>query len=250
MKSKIVALLAAIPLLLVMSSVAQTPDSDASNIIRRSSLAMGCNTVGRDTPISAEGTLTVSSLAAPMRVKIDTQGNDRMRSELDTVKEKKVTIINAGRGQIHHGDGGITALAEHNSSHQKPMHIPCLTNLALPPGQVDATFLRTEAIGADTFDVVDLELTNRPKEKQAADRMKTTVWISRATGYLTKLQYVNAAEQDSNDTQLVQVEYTDYRVIDGLAVPFHQVTHAGKAILDLQFDSVQLNTAAADFNLR
>jgi len=211
---------------------------------------MGCGVIGRDTSIRVEGTLTASSLPAPMHVTIDTQGNDRLRSELDTPKERKITVVNAGRGQIHHGDGRVTSLAEHNTSHQRPMHIPCLTNITHTPGQVEATLLRTEAAGADTFDVVELQLAGHPREKRAANSMKTTVWISHATGYLAKLEYVNASEQDANDTQAVDIEYADYRIVDGVAVPFHQTTHSGKLTLDLQLNSVQLNAAAADFNLR
>jgi len=83
-----------------------------------------------------------------------------------------------------------------------------------------------------------------------ADRLKTTYWISRNNGFVVKLQYVNTAESDASDTQTVDVEYSDYRPVDGVAIPFHQVTRAGNVVLALQFDSVQLNTAAADFNLR
>jgi hypothetical protein len=55
---------------------------------------------------------------------------------------------------------------------------------------------------------------------------------------------------NSNDTQTVEIDYSDYRVIDGLAVPFHQITRSGEFALDLRLDSVQLNTAAADFSVR
>jgi outer membrane lipoprotein-sorting protein len=229
---------------------AQNAGADGTDMIRRASAAMGCNLVGLETSISIEGTLTASSLAVPMHVKINTQGNDRVRSELDTPKEKKTTIVIAGRGQIQHSDGRVTALADHNTSHQRPMHIPCLTNIALPSGQIDAVFIRSETIGSDIVDVLNVELKSRPKDKLGAARMKTTVWISRSTGYLMKLQYVNAAEQDANDTQLVEIEYAKYRVIDGLAVPFHQITYSGQLTLDLQIDSAQLNAQAADFNLR
>ena|ERR1700731_2868895 len=243
-------LLVVVVVLLSGAVYAQSVDADGIGIIRRASTAMGCPLAGPETSISIQGTLTASSLAGPMHVRIDTQGNDRLRSELDTPKERKTTIINAGRGQIHHGDGRVTALAEHNASHQRPMHIPCLTNIALPPGQVDVVFVRSETDGSDTLDVVDLELKSRPKDKLGAAHMKTTVWVSRTTGYVVKFQYVNAAEQDANDTELVEIEYANYRVIEGLAIPFHQITRSGQLTLDLQITTAQLNAQAADFNLR
>lgn len=232
------------------AAAAPAAGADATAIVQRANAAMGCGIVGKDTTITVSGSLKASSLPNPMPVTIQSQGNRRWRSELDTPKEHKVTIVNDGRGQMQHADGRVTPLAENNTSHQRPMHIPCLTNIGLPRDQIDAVLLRSETEGSDTLDVVDLELTARPKEKLAAARMKTTVWVSRTTGYLAKLQYVNVAEQDANDTQVVEIEYTNYRVIDGLAIPFHQITHAGQLTLDLQIDSVQLNAHAADFNLR
>jgi hypothetical protein len=223
---------------------------DATAIIQRAGVAMGCNTITPTTTIALSGHIQASSLPASMAVSMFSQGNSRWRAELDTPKEHKVTIVNSGKGQIQHADGHITPLSDNNSSHQRPMYIPCLTNLALPPGAVAATYLRTETINADSFDVIELLPSNHPSVKWAADRMKSVVWISRASGTLAKLQYFNAAEQDANDTETVEIDYLDYRVIDGLAVPFHQVTVAGKLTINLQIDSVQLNGPAADFQLR
>lgn len=223
---------------------------DAKIILLRANSAMGCAAINANTTIAVSGSLQAAGNPTPMHLTIQSEGNQQWRSELDTPKERKVTIINNGKGQVQHADGRVAGLAEHNTSHQRPMHIPCLTNLALPPGAIDTTYLRTETIGADTLYVIDLELKGRPSSKRAADLMKTTVWISQSTGYLAKLQYVNAAEQDPNDTQTVEIDYTDYRIVEGLAVPFHQITHSGQFTLDLQLDSVQLNGPAADFSLR
>jgi len=245
-------LLAVVAIAFTLNTSAQMPatHADARSIVERSSAAMGCSLINPNTGIHVAAHLQVTSLPAPMALTIDSQGNSRWRSELDTPKEHKVTIVNDGRGQMQHADGRVTPLTENNTSHQRPMHIPCLTNIALPPGAVDAAYVRTEAAGADSLDVVELLPAARPTLKAAADRMKTTVWISQATGYLTRMQYINTAEQDSNDAQTVEIDYFDYRLIDGLAVPFHQVTRSGASTLDLRIDSVQLNAPAADFQLR
>lgn len=223
---------------------------DAQSIVQRASAAMGCSIVNPATEIRVTAHVQTPSIPAPMALTIDSQGNSRWRSELDTPKEHKVTIVNDGKGQIQHADGHVTPLSDDNSSHQRPMHIPCLTDIALAPGRIEATYLRTEATAADSLDVIKLLPVNRPTQKAAADRFKTVFWISRNTGYVAKAQYINASEQDSNDTQTVEIDYDDYRVVQGLAVPFHQVTHSGNFSLDLQIDSVQLNAPAADFQLR
>jgi outer membrane lipoprotein-sorting protein len=224
--------------------------ADGKAVVARANVAMGCSLVGKDTTIMVSGYLKAGSLPNPMPVTIQSQGNSRWRSDLDAPKELKVTIVNDGRGQIQHADGRVTPLAQYNTFHQRPMHIPCLTNIALQAGALEATYLRTETTAGDFLDVIELLPVNRPSVKKLADRMKTTVWISRSTGYLAKMQYTNATEADFNDTQTVEINYSDYRVVGGLAVPFHQVTRNGEFTLDLLVDSVQLNTPAADFGLR
>jgi hypothetical protein len=232
------------------AAAAQAAGVDAAGIVQRANAAMGCGIVGKDTTITASGSLKASSIPNPMPVTIYSQGNRRWRSELDTPKEHKVTIVNEGKGQMQHADGRVAPLTERNTSHQQPTHIPCLTNLSLPPRQVEATYLRTEPANGDSLDVIELLPANPPSVKKLADRLKTTLWISRSTGYLVKMQYINAAERGFDADTSVEVSYSDYRVVDGLAVPFRQVTVDGQLTLELVLDSVQLNTPAADFTLR
>lgn len=227
----------------------QSQQVDATPIVQRSIAAMGCAALGPDTTATAKGALTLADGTA-MPLTIYSQGNNRLRSELDSPKGHKITIVNNGKGQMQHSDGRTEALAENNTSHQRPTHIPCLSNLVLPPGRSDAIAVRVDQVPGDILDVVEITPVNRPHNKQAAERMKTTFWISRSNGFVLRMQYFNTSERDGNDTEIVDVEYSDYRPIDGVAIPFHQITRAGHLVLALQFDSVQLNSAAADFNLR
>jgi len=136
MKHKVLAMfikMCAIGLLLtaVLSAALQSPGVDATPIVQRSLLAMGCADLGPDTTATARGALTLPDGTA-MPLAMFSQGNNRLRSELDTPKGRKVTIVNSGKGQMQHSDGRTEALAENNTSHQRPTHIPCLTNLVLP----------------------------------------------------------------------------------------------------------------------
>lgn len=230
---------------------AQQPSTaDAAAILERASSAMGCSVLNPTTTISVSGAIHLADGVTVMPVTIQSQGERSWRSELVTAKERKVTVVNNGKGQIQHADGRVRNLAEHNVSHQPPMHIPCLTGLAAPPGRLTASYVRTDTVAGDSLDVIEL-MPNFQGPKRFAGRLKLTLWISRSTGYLMELQYVNAAEQDFNDIQTVQIDYSDYRVVDGLSVPFTQVTKSdGKLVLDLRLDSVQLNVPAADFSLR
>jgi hypothetical protein len=232
------------------SQAQAAPGLDGMAILQRSSAAMGCSVLGKDTTVTVRGSLKPSDGGTVMQVSIQSRGNSEWRSELDTPKGRKVTIVSDGKGQMQHADGRVTPLAESNTSHQRPMHIPCLTDIALPTSAILTTVLRVETAAGDSLDVIELRPSSGPQSNKATDRMKTVVWISRTTGYLARLQYVNAAEDDSNDTQMVQIGYSDYRVVGGVAVPFHQVTRSGDFTLDLQLDSVQLNTPSADFSLK
>jgi hypothetical protein len=240
-----------------ISSPSATPtageasSSDVQALLARAYAAMGCAALGKDTSITLTGLLKLPSSTGPaMRVTIHSQGNDRWRSELDTPKEHKVTVVNAGQGEIQHQDGRVTKLAQHNTFHQRPTHVPCLTNLGLPPEKLEASYLRMDTVPGDTLDVIELIPRERPSMKKLADRMKVTLWISHRTGFLIKLQYLNASEQQMDDTQPVEVAYSDYRLVDGVAVPFRQITTDGPMVLELAVDSFQMNASAADFTLR
>lgn len=220
---------------------------DANAIVLRAYTAMGCSTVNKDTAITLTGTLHLAGSETSMPLAIRSQGNARWRSELDTPQGHKVTVVNDGEGEVRHQDGRLTKLARHNTLHQRPTHIPCLS---LAPEKMDAGYLRTDMISGETLDVIELSPKERPSVKKLADRMKVTLWISRGTGYLTKLQYINASEQDIDDMQTVEVAYSDYRLVDGVAVPFRQTTTDGAMVLELKVDSVQMNASPADFTLR
>jgi hypothetical protein len=226
----------------------QAPAVDGASIVQRSLAAMGCAAIARDTTAMLSGSLTLAD-GTVMPLTMYSQGDNRLRSELDTPKGRKVTIVNEGKGQMQQSDGRVIALAENNTSHQRPTHIPCLTNLDLPPGTAERVVIRSDQVAGDVLDAVEIAPANRPKSKQISDRMKTLFWISRNSGYVVKLQYINSNEHNASDTEPVIVEYSDYRVIDGVAIPFRQVTRAGDLVLDLRFNSVQLNTSAADFTL-
>lgn len=249
MKSCVTLLGVLLPLAPTRVSSQQAPLADGTGIVQRSFVAMGCAAITKDTTAALTGSLTLSD-GTVMPLTIFSQGSNRLRSELDTPKGHKVTIVNDGKGQMQHGDGRVVALAEHNTSHQKPTHIPCLTNLSLRPGKAESVVVRVDQVAGDLLDVIEIAPANRPKDKQSSDRLKTLLWISRSSGYVVKMQYINGDEHDANDAQPVVVEYSDYRVTDGVAIPFRQVTRAGDLVLDVRFNSVQLNAASADFNLR
>src|ERR1700756_3236085 len=95
----------AILILLALRSFALAQAQDARSILQHANSAMGCSAVGSNTSITISGSLKSEPSGAQMHVAIHSQGLDRWRSELNTPKEHKVTIVNGGKGQIQHQDG-------------------------------------------------------------------------------------------------------------------------------------------------
>jgi hypothetical protein len=154
------------------------PSPDARAILQHASISMGCSAINSTTNIAVSGTLHASSVSAPMALTIFSQGNSRWRSELDTPKERKVTIVNDGNGQAQHADGRVQKLAENNTYHQRPMHIPCLTNISLPIGLLQTTYVRTEAAGADLLDVLEVLPSAHPQLRAGSGRSPNPNLIS------------------------------------------------------------------------
>jgi hypothetical protein len=227
----------------------QSPSQNQGNaILQNAFAAMGCEKLGPEIAITVTGSLNLSDGTA-MPVTIYSQGDDRLRSELDTPKGRKTTVINAGRGEMRRDNGKAQKLAEHNTSHQRAMHIPCLVVLRHPSGQIEARFVRTDTGGGDTFDVLEILPSKHSDHKLVVEQLKKTLWVSRTNGYVQKVQYTNMAEQDPNETHLVAIEYSDYHIVDGVAVPFQQITRSADITFTLQLTSVQINAPAANFTL-
>jgi outer membrane lipoprotein-sorting protein len=235
-----------------LSQVRQPGVMDSRNIIQRAYAGMGCLDIGNDTTIFVTGSLKLAdSQTAGMPITIQSKGSRRWRSEIVTQKGRRVLVVNNGIGQIQHENGKLIGLSAHNTSHQQPTHLPCLTNLASASSEIASKYLRTESLSGDSLDVIELAPKTKRDGVLFANRTKTTLWISRNTGYLMKLEYTNTAENNPSSTELVDVNYADYRVINGIAVPFKQQTfNEGTLSIELDIDSVQFGTSPADFTLR
>jgi hypothetical protein len=76
---------------------------------------------------------------------------------------------------------------------------------------------------------------------------RTTFEIDSASGLVTRIAHPLAAENDPGVVQQTEIEYSDYRVVDGVAVPFRQKSYAdGKLESELVLDSVNLNVQLND----
>jgi hypothetical protein len=89
----------------------QSPAVDGASIVQRSLAAMGCAAITKDTTAMLSGSLTLAD-GTVMPLTMYSQGDSRLRSELDTPKGRKVTIVNEGKGQMQQGSGRVSNLLQ------------------------------------------------------------------------------------------------------------------------------------------
>jgi outer membrane lipoprotein-sorting protein len=77
------------------------------------------------------------------------------------------------------------------------------------------------------------------------------VWISVSTALPVQVQYSRPSSSDPRTTRQITNTLSDYRVVAGIQIPFHQEEYAsGQQLLSLQLDTVVVNTGVpvSDFS--
>ena len=76
---------------------------------------------------------------------------------------------------------------------------------------------------------------------------RTTFYVDQTSGLVSKLEYTNYAENDSDAQQKVEIVFSDYRNINGAWVPFRQTSYTdGKLESELVLSSVSFNVGVPD----
>ncbi|MCI0349525.1 MAG: hypothetical protein L0Z53_08880 [Acidobacteriales bacterium] len=232
-------------------------------IAQRSVAAMGGPTAtlsGAETGASgpdsvATGTLTLHAKNVKegnvIPIALKTKGTNRVRLELQRPSGTTVRILNNGRGTMQRPDGTVRPLLMNNTYGERVGHIPAFSLLAenqVPTVELES--LPEKVTAGQATDSVALSVVPTSDPEQAPHfraQTRTTFEIDRATGFVTRMGYPLAAENDSNVVQQIEVEFSDYRVVAGVAVPFHQKSYAnGKPEAELILDSVSFQVQLSD----
>jgi hypothetical protein len=75
-------------------------------------------------------------------------------------------------------------------------------------------------------------------EVSAADLNPVVFYIEPATGFITKQTFV----ADAPGRPLVQEQFSDYRAVDGIQIPFQSVRRVGSLSVERRATDVQINT--------
>jgi len=243
--------------LFASSCLAQNADTAATlpaqasqdPVVSRSLQAMGMP-LATDPSITsfAKGKLTlVGENPLTGAVTFQTRGPEKIRSEFEASDGTVVRIVNAGAGTIQFPGKAPRKLSPKNTLFAGVRHIPALSRLSTAasrspkdgtpldpklPLMAEAAFKNP---GTASTDAALVEVTKQRFE------------IDPVTGYVTKLSFTAFGDDDHMTRSRTDIVYSDYRPVQGIAVPFKQQRYVeGVLREEIQFDTVEFNVSIPD----
>lgn len=179
------------------------------------------------------------------------KGTKMVRTELQRPEGTRIRIVNGGEGGIRNPDGTIRKLFSNNTVTERIEHIPALSILSeWQSSKIELHYVGADALNGNPVQVVSVSFvpTSDPQWADFYRSMTQTLfYIDQATGFVSKIQYQNFAEGDSNVSEKVEVFFSDYRSVSGIQFPFKQASYAdGHLRSTLTFSTVTFNTGLTD----
>jgi hypothetical protein len=196
-----------------------------------------------------DGTSTVFTITKKSK------GTAMVRTELQRSEGKQVRIVNKGTAAIQMANGSVRSLLTNNTVAERVEHIPALSLLSdWANTNMELSYVGSDSVNGQPADVVSISYI--PPGAQDPNFWRSTTrtlfYVDQATKFVSKIQYQNAAENNTNLTEKVEIFFSKYQVVSGVAVPFQQSTYSDGSLLStIIFTSVAFNVglASSDFNL-
>jgi hypothetical protein len=181
---------------------------------------------------------------------IESQSPRNLRIAVARTAGTTTLIINTGHGAIINADTSVTWLNPMNTVDRYHDYVPAFsicsqyanTTYGVTPNGTD------QVNGAPVNVVIVTPPTDSTFNLQP---QPTYVYINQNTNYVDKLKWTNESE-DGTYQQVVEVYYSQYTNVSGVAVPFQQITYVD-GVLDstLQISSFAFNVGvpSSDFTL-
>jgi hypothetical protein len=159
----------------------------------------------------------------------------------ETTGPEGTTVIVSGRGKPHviHPDGTVTRLGSHEAETDVPGHAVALALLKLSN---DTGYELTAEQGDSSFKMVSAGR----KTGTFRDDLSLQKWFfDRALGLPIRVDYRAPSHVNRRDWVEVSDRFSDYRVVQGIAVPFRVDSYVnGQPVAVSLVTSVQLNSGA------
>lgn len=189
------------------------------------------------------GTYTdASGNTNPLRVYI--KGRDNLRFEIGTGSSQRVTMYSKGRGWTK-TNKGVEALQEHSSARTATI-LPILDLSAHLENPRAAVTDRGQAVvKTRTAYHVTVQLPDQAAQRLLGRRLDDTVELYIDTNTLLVLRSERVRRSEENMDLLIPsvLEFSDYRVVGGMLIPFHVVNTLGNSSLGFRQSSVVLFSA-------
>jgi hypothetical protein len=245
-----------LPLFLLLASfcAAQTEPKAASADQTRalqSVQAMGISPLAAKTVTSVViGKLTlVGDNPLTGAITYKTSGLDKFRSDFEGPDGTTTRIVNSGSGVFLMPGRHPRKLSKSNTLFEGIHHIPALSRLAqAAEGTADVLPSSDSKASAPVTRVAFPVAKLKAEEVEAIQNLTAREFeFDQATGYVAKMRFRVFADDDGVSSSDWEIVYSDYRLVSGIAVPFHQQQYLnGKLRNEIQLESVEFNVPLSE----
>lgn len=239
------------PLILVAQSPA-IKDSTALAVLSQMAAATGWNQLTVPSDAVATGTVIRSRGNAKDTVgfTLKAKGLRLERIEVQEGTGTITTIVNGDRAAVLKPEG-VEFIPPHAVITMRSLVFPFLSDVvALSDGDVNLRYLGTETVGSERAYKVEIAREPAADDPMGELRHRATrlsLWVSTATWLPLQLGYTVIANDNPSAEQFVITSLSDYHLVDGLAIPFHQEESANnRRIYTLQLTGVVFNVGLSD----
>jgi hypothetical protein len=230
---------------------APTRDPQAMSVLGNAVAALGGSAIAtiQDTVIQATLTPPQGHAEGPGTATFKTKGA-KIRSDATSGSKSGTSIFNNGR-EFRSSDHGMLPAHSANADHKRIEHLPALMLAQeLARNDFSATYVGQESVEGQTVQHIRLfRVSNRNPvaDAQLTKNSELNVFVDAKTSRIVKISFPYVAENDWRQSLPMEIFYDDYRISNGIAVPFHQrYFFNGQPAGELQFTSVAINQGTPD----
>jgi len=167
-----------------------------------------------------------------------------------------VLVTNGPAGALIAGDGKARRIPAHAALNSRVLVLPMASVLSdWNAADVDITLVGPSTVDGESC--IEIQMARRHSESDPLVKIRRaiapiTVWVSTTRGVVLRVDHYRAAMDNHSVTIPETVLFSDYRNVNGIAVPFQEDILLGQQhIQRLQFSSVRFNAGLtdADFNV-
>jgi hypothetical protein len=206
---------------------------------------------GLPTDVTLIGTLTDQD-GKVQSIQIQIKGKDKIRYDIGTGKDRRVTIFNANEGWTIVGKH-LQALPPH-ASVRRPSLIPVLDLLTeLENPKLLAADQGLKVVGTQTMRQVTLLLPDqRGKERALGRKLDETVefYFDPTTMLILRTVSVQRTHEDMDAMVSSILDFSNYQRIGNVAIPFRIVNTTGSAAVGARQSTLILTNAVLNTNIQ